>query len=536
MDEFLSDIRKMETEYDECSIRGICSIKPEVTAVKASVFGCLKELTFYIKKLREAGIYDDTIRDTFFTLFSILITNFEYSEENLAKILFDFNDKLTNLKNKYREYCLENNISPIFYKTKIKIYSPFKLSDLIKQGQKYENNFKKQVSEEQFRGFELVLSCLKSIGLYLIELQSLGVDITEYYDYLISACCEKERADMTKDDIISVLNNYSKFAHKLMSVLFDELKKSFGDFIETEVSASLKRGKALLVAGSNLKELQLILEATKDKGIDVYTHGQMITGHTLSEIKKYSHLVGHYGKGSEFHFTDFSNFPGVILLTNLSLFKVEDIYTSKFFTTNKIAPKNTIKIENNNFGPLIEAVLSHAENEEEGHPKTIKAGLVEQDFFTKIEHLKEKINKGKIKNVFTIGVSNNTDSQFEYFEKFFKLLDETCFSISADYSRSSENMIFSKTDYTFPFLYKILDIILPLKETTDLKVFVLTTRCNYSTIPNLIYLKSLGVNDIYYHKCSPLLINPSIMDLFAQWFDIKTYTTPDRDLNNMLKK
>jgi len=142
---------------------------------------------------------------------------------------------------------------------------------------------------------------------------------------------------------------------------------------------------------------------------------------------------------------------------------------------------------------------------------------------------------GEIKNVLTVGISNKTSVQIEYFKKLFKLLSSDNFVVSYYYKETLKNILFANIDYAFPFLYKVIDTLLPIKKSTALKINVFNTRCEPHTIPNLLYLRYSGVDRIYFHQCSPMLINPALVEFMLENFSIRHYTTPENDIKSMLE-
>jgi len=480
------------------------------------------------------GARNDKIKNNFIEAFSVLIPNSDYNQDNIHNIVSGIYEDLHQIKEHYKQLCESTNVSVKYYKTRIKLSKDFVITDVIKQGQKYDENFNKDFSEEQRKGFEIILVILKSICMYMVELQDLKIDIDKYYKELIAALCIKHLSDITMEQIKALMQKYAKIDYELMAMVFEAKKSEFGDFVEAEVSISPREGKAILVAGANMKELELLLEATKDKGINIYSHGQMITGHNFPKLKVYPHLIGHWGKGAEHFASDFSSFPGPIFLTKLSLFKAESLYSCKIFTSDKAVPTGLSLVKDNDFEPLIKSAL-FAEGFDETEPEeTIKSGIIEQNYLNSLSEILNRIESGEIKYIFVIGVSNKISSQIEYFKKFLSLLKKDCFVISFYSEENVKNLLFNSLDYVFPFLYKALNIFFKLKETFDIKINILYTRCEPHTISNIIYTKNLGVDHIYLYPCSPILINPSLVDFLVELFDIKLYTTPEADLKTML--
>lgn len=524
---------KSKFESDECSIKGICSLSPVVAAMKSVIFAFLQELAFYISKITAYGGKNEQIKNNFIETFSILISNSEYSQESLNTIINTIFDTLTQIKELYHQLCKQND-SPIkYYKSQVKLPKDFTIADVVKQGHKYSQKIMQSFNQEQKTGFDVLLSVLKSICLYMIELQNLDVNIDDYYIKMLSAIEIYSFDGITHEQIVEHIKTFAKIDHELMLRLFEARQEKYGKFIQTDVLISHKEGKAILVAGTDMREMELLLEATKDKGIDIYTHGQMITAHTLPKLKAYPHLVGHYGKGLEAYITDFSSFPGAVFLTKLSLFRVETLYSGAIYTTDKIVPTGISRIKDYDFEPLVKSALFAEGFEESGNPEIIKVGISEGQNIQKMMDLIEKINNNELKNIITIGVSNNSFSQKEYFERFLDLPKNDSFIISLSYKKEKNNVLAFYADYSFPLLHKLLNNLLPLKEAHNLKINCLYTRCEPHTLPSLINLSTLGVHKVYFGECPPNLFNPAIVDYIMDKFGISRYTTPEADYKSM---
>lgn len=534
-DIFLSKTLK-ETENSESIQRGLYSISPFLSHMQSVVLVYIRELAFYLFELSLLGYNNEKIKNDFIESFGALITNFEYGQESFHKVISTLYIDLYQSKEFYKISCQKNDITPKYTKSKMKITQQFSVSDAIKQGKKIFTKAGASLSDEKRMRFDLLLAILKSFYIYMIELQELNHNVDVYYKELLEALGPVDIKTITKEQIDEMIEKYVKLDHELMKQVYEARKEAFGDFIETKVTFSNRPSKAILVAGANIKELELILKATEGKGIDVYTHGQMIAGHHFEKLKAYAHLVGHYGKGLDYTLYDFAYFPGAIFLTKLSLYKIENLCRGNIFTSDAIAPDGVIKIKDNNFEPVIQAALS-----EEGFTKTVEneditMGFNEEKFINDINNIAQKIEKNEIKNLFTIGVENRTISQSQYFQEFLNLLKKDDFVLSASYTNNRENILHANVDYVFPLLYKALEIISAKKSLAELKPKINFTRCEPHTIPNLFYIKYLGVEQVYFWGCSPNLLNPSLVTFAQELLSIKKYTTPEADLKEMIRE
>lgn len=519
-----------DTEPDT---KALFSQSPSLVFLHEVVISYLQELAFYLLKLKELGITSEQVKEDFINAISGMIIAIEYNQEQFFKTITKLYANLSQAKELYISVCQKNNLEAKFFRSIIKNPQKLTLTSAINQGQKLFTLKYKKLTPEQMSLYEFILNIVKSICIHWVELRELETDDEKTYDVLLSLISINDATIFLQKshEIIKELVEVDKL---LLEKLHEVKIERYGEMEPAEVSLSTRPNKAILVSGTNLKELELILEATKDKNIDIYTHGYMLSAHTYPKFKTYHNLVGHFGRENGSYLLDFSDFPGTIFLTRHSFLRVENLCQSSIYTSDVIAPGGTAIVANHNYDSLI--VSAHrAEGFTEGitkHP--IKLNLSESKILEKIAEVAQKIEKGEIKHFFAIGVSNHTKIQKDYFEKFLNLLGDDCFVLSFSYTNNKNNVLLAESDYGFPILYKALKILTRNLSVTDLNPIVFFTRCEIHTISNVIYLKNIGINKIYFTDCSPNFANPALINAMKNIFDIKSYTSPEEDLKAIL--
>lgn len=523
-------------DYNECLSDGMYPISPSLTFLHEVINLYIKELAFYLIKLKEFGITNKKIKEDIIDAISGMLVGVNYKEEQFGKIIIKFHADLKQAKELYTSLCEKNKLKPEFIKSQLKTISKIDISDAIRYGQKIFNAKNAKNNFEQKNLFELLYYVVKSICIYLIELRNFDFDDEEYYEALLSLFNAKAFSSESSEKIRTLLDDAVKLDHVLLLKLYEKREERYGDIVPVEVSQSIRPNKAILVSGTNIRELELLLEATKGKGIDIYTHGRMIMAHAFPKFKKYPHLVGHFGTEPETYLLDFAGFPGAIFMTRHSFHKVEGLYRSRIFTSDVVAPAGVVIIRDNDYEPLIKSALSAKGFTKKIEKPFININLDKKKIIQKITEVADKIEKGEIKHFFAIGISNHTKLQKDYFETFLNLLGEDSFVLSFSYANFKNKVFPVESDYGFPILYTALEILTKKVKLSDLKPIFLYTRCEIHTIANVIYMKSIGLNKIYFTDCSPHLINPSLVEAMRELFDIKKYKNPQADLKEMLEK
>lgn len=524
-----------EDAYNDCILKGNCSISPTLSSAQAVMIVYLHKLAFYLLELNKLGFNNEKIKQDFIIATALATTTIECDQENINKLVSTVYEDAFQAKELYKTICKNNNINPNILKSKLKLSQRYNINDVIIQAQKYFLELGISLEDKKKRKLDLMIVILKSICIYIMELQELNINIDDYYKSLLIAFGTVEPETISIPEIDEMIQKYVILDNELLNKVFEVKKEKFGKLVKSEVFTGIRPGKAILIAGANIEELELLLKATQDKGVDIYTHGQMIIGHAFENLKIYPHLMGHYGKGIEYALQDFMSFPGVIYLTKFSLHKLQNIYQRKIFTGDIIAPMGLTQIKDNDFEPLIRAALEEEGFEEFIEKENIEMNFKEEEYFEKINELAEKIEKNEIKNIFFIGVSNRMDKQKQYLDKFLNLLNDDDFAISFSYTNNRENVLHYNMDYAFPSVYKTLDILSKKKSISEIKPNILFLRCEPHTIPNLFYMKYIGINDIYFESCSPSFINPILVDSVKEILDLKNYTNPENDLKQMRK-
>ena len=302
-------------------------------------------------------------------------------------------------------------------------------------------------------------------------------------------------------------------------------EEKYGTQGEAAVSYSTTPGKAVLVVGSDIRELETILNALKNSVIDVYTHDEMMIAHTFPKFREYKRLKGQFGQGLENCLIDFATFPGPIILTKHSLHNIDNLYRGRLFTTDNTLPKGVIRIKDNNYEDVIQSALS-AKGFKRG--KQCESTVVGYDFEKTITQIKNKLANG-YKKVLFIGLEKYSLEQDSYFEKLIKHSSNETLIISFSYNYKKENLIHVNACFDSLGLIKIFDEI----HKSEFPITVFMPKCNRNTISEMIYLSNFKNTAVYVGKCTPILLNPSLIQTLQDIFSIKEIKTAKEDLKEI---
>lgn len=517
-------------QYDSCVSRGLCSINPRTSSLQEVLVLYLKLAAYYALKLYDNGYYDENARNIILNTISVMVSNFEFSETDFKMLTSGYNKILPKLIDKYKEMCAEKKVQPEILDTNLKFGQK---TDIIKSIQLGEKEFLKKSSElsSEIRDlYRISFVLAKSICINILDLESFDAEnlkIKEGYLCILHLLNSLNSAEQDSAKVKDFMEEIAEVDNCLMKTLQDVKEERYGKSKISEVSYTTTPGKAVLVVGSNIRELEDVLEALKDKDIDVYTHDEMILANTYPKFAQYKHLKGQFGQGIENCLLDFATFPGPIILTRHSLYNVEHLYRGLLFTTDFATSKGVIPIKDKDFSEVINSA-----NEAKGFKsgRQCESVSVGYDYDELLRQVKER--EGKFSRIFIIALGAYTLEQQAYFEKLLAQTPDDVLVISLSYCTKRDNIICLNACFDSTAITRITEG-LTAEISTPVTVFFPT--CGRHTISQMIYLSKKGKAEIYAGKCTPIMLNPNMMTTFHKLFGVNALTSVKRDLAEILK-
>jgi len=520
-------------QYNSCVSKGICSVDPRTSSLQEILLLYLKLCAYYVQELKnsnfEISLLKD-IRNLVLDTISAMIANQEFSTDDFEIIVERYNLLIPKLIQEYETSCKINKVEPVYYKSRLKYKKKTNLSKFIRMGEK---EFLKRIQStpKKINDIYIILfSVLKSISITILGLKLYNIENKSGYSAILKVLNYLNNKEKNLDKIKNLLIETTKCDIALSKELRNEQENRYGKQVPTEVSFSTTPAKSILVVGSNLYELEKLLEAVKKEDIDVYTHDKMLLAHTFPKLREYKNLKGNYGKIAENCLLDFATFPGPIVLTKYSLYNIENLYRGRLFTTDKTNTKGVMMINNYDFSPVIEAA-KNMKGFKSG--KSLTPQLAGFDNKIVSEEIKEKISSGKYKKVLIIGAENNTTEWEKYFKEIYNKIPSDVLIISLSFDTGNKNVIFLNSNFDEFGLIKLIESI---ENITELKTSVFIPECDIHTISSIIYLKTEYNFDIFIGKCSPIIINPALFESLFDTFGMKNITTPKKDIENIISE
>lgn len=317
-----------------CTIRGVCG-KPSDTAnlQYAAIFVC-KQIAFWNKLARSLKI--DTTQGSHYIIQVLFatITNANFDDAWFSSQIKQGFELRRKLKAEIEEKS-SNGSEPKLNLKDIPEWAEWEtevtnsdITALVLKGKMEDPLSVKDVDLRSLK--DLAVIGLKGLAAYLEHAMVLGFEKDEIYQFLEQILIDTQNSSLTVEDWIGLVMKVGEFGVKGMALLDEANTTTYGHPEPTAVNLGVKEGPAILVSGHDLRDLHELLEQTKDKGINIYTHGEMLPAHAYPKLKKYPHLVGNYG-GSWWHQTkEFESFKGAILMTTNCLVPLKRVIKIEF--------------------------------------------------------------------------------------------------------------------------------------------------------------------------------------------------------------
>ena len=390
---------------------------------------------------------------------------------------------------------------------------------------------------------------LKGIAAYDYHARKLGYtdpEVAEFYSRALFSTLTNVDFDLSS--LLNLVLECGKVNYKVMEVLDKAHVERFGTPSPVSVSTGTKRGAGIIVTGHDLLDLHELLKQTEGTGINVYTHGEMLPANAYPELRKFKHLVGNDGGAWQDQKREFANFPGAILATtNCVLIPKEHTYEDRLFTVGPASITGAIHIDDHNFGPLIQKVLTLPKlNEKAG--KNLTTGFHHTAILSIADKIIDAVKTGKIRHFFLIGGCDGARSGRNYFTEFAEKVPQDCVILTLACGKYRFNYLDFGSIDGIPRLidlgqcnnaYSAVKVAVALSEAfkcniNELPLSLILSWFEQKAVAILLSLLYLGIKGIRLGPTLPSWITPNVLKVLQQNYDLKTITTPDEDLKTIL--
>ena len=531
-----------------CTKLGICGKTPEVANLQDLLIYQIKGISCYAKVLIEQGEHLDKTIVSFIE--NILFTT-------LTNVNFDANVHVQLLKESQRiKEELQNIVGEISNHTAQTTYQlPETRAQMLKDAPMAGIMYDKDLDPDIRSLRQTIIYGLKGISAYGHQARELGYYSEQVDNFYILALEAVTDDNLTVQDLIRWTMRTGEMAIEVMKVLDEANTKIYQNPSPHKVNVHIKKGPFIIVSGHDLKDLEMILEQTKGKGINVYTHGEMIPCHGYPELKKYPHLVGNYGGAWQDQQKEFDNIPGCIVMTTNCLMRPRDSYKDRIFSTNVVGWDGVIHIQKNDkgekdFGPVIQKALELGGFPEDQEPYEILVGFVHHATLSYADKIVEAVKSGQLRHFFLIGGCDGARPGRNYYTEFVKLVPKDCIILTLACGKYRFNKLEFGEVAGLPRLldvgqcndvYSAIRIATALADAfgTDvngLPLSLIVSWYEQKAVADLLALLSLGIKNIYLGPVLPAFFSPNVLQYLVDTFDLHMISTPEDDIKTCLKQ
>lgn len=533
-----------------CTVQGVCGKDPVTAATQDLLIYSLKGLATVAHRLRALGHRDRhvdvfTVESLFTTLTNV---NFDPAAiEQRVRRAVEFRNKLHQ---EYLDACAQAGTKPQELTGPAAWQPSADIQDDVKQI--IQSPWVQKRIEEQgpdVTGLqELLTYGLKGLAAYADHAQILGQQDDSVYDFVYEALDFLATNPTDIDQLLSMNLKCGEVNLTVMALLDDANTGTYGQPEPTQVRITAKKGKAILVSGHDLKDLAMVLEQTKDKNINVYTHGEMLPANAYPGLKKYPHLIGNYGSAWQNQRTEFDAFPGAILMTTNCIQRPQESYKNRIFTSGVVGWPNVEHLNHGNFAPLVQAALDAPGFEADEPEKTITIGFGHNAVMSVADKVIAAVKSGDIKHFFLVGGCDGAKPGRNYYTEFAKLVPNDCVILTLACGKYRFNKLEYGNIDGIPRLldigqcndaYSAIQIAVALAKAfnTDVNSLPLSMILSWfeqKAVVILLTLLHLGIKNIRIGPSLPAFVAPPILKVLVEKFNLMPITTPQEDLKAIL--
>lgn len=525
-----------------CTVRGVCGKTHETDVLQDLLIYACAGLAEVALEAEKKGVKKPEV-DFFLVeaMFSTL-TNVDFDPERIKAYI----ERAVELRDSLKHEAKVEVDTPWAH------FKPAKsMEELIKQAEEreIEPTVMKEEGEDVASLKLTILYGLKGISAYAYHADKLGVRNEEVYQVFKELLVNifKDKTPDLRTWVERALET-GRINLLTMEALDKANTSAFGHPVPTKVPLGVKAGKAILVSGHDLKDLYELLKQTEGKGIYIYTHGEMLPAHGYPELKKFSHLYGHYGTAWQNQQKEFEAFPGPIVMTTNCLMPPKDSYKDRVFTLGPVGYPGVKHISDENFAPVIEMALQMEGFKEDKPGKEVMTGFARQAVLSVADKVIELVKAGKIRHFFLVGGCDGAKPVRNYYTEFVEKVPEDCVVLTL---ACGKFRFFDKDLGTINGLPRLLDIgqcndaysaiqiALALAKAfnvsvNELPLSLIISWYEQKAIAIFLTLLYLGIKNMRLGPSMPAFLSKNVANFIVQNYNLKPVSTPDEDLKAIL--
>jgi hydroxylamine reductase len=533
-----------------CIDIGICGKDPETAALQDLLIHATKGISILAHRARQLGKIDAEVDRFVIEALFATVTNVDFDPARLQVHLQDAARIRDRARQLYEDACRASGSAPASLNGPTTWQPASDVPGLVGQGRLVSIAARRNELSEDIVGLqELVLYGLKGAAAYAEHAAVLGRERSEVYAGVLECLDFLTKPNPSVDELLGWALRVGELNLHVMELLYEANTGTFGKQQPTAVRVTPVKGKCILVSGHDLADLAELLRQTEGKGINIYTHGEMLPCHAYPELKKYPHLVGNYGGAWQDQKREFSQFPGAILMTTNCIQKPKEDYIGRIFTSGMVAWPGVTHIgTERDFSPVIEAALAAPGFEEDAPEKTILVGFGHDAVLGVADKVIEAVKAGQIRHFFLVGGCDGAELGRNYYTDFTQAVPDDCVILTLACGKFRFNKLEFGDIGGIPRLldvgqcndaYSAIQIASALASAfncgvNDLPLSLIVSWYEQKAVAVLLTLLHLGIKNVRLGPRLPAFVTPPVLDVLVEKFNIMPIKTAEEDLATIL--
>ena len=529
-----------------CTTIGVSGKTEDVAALQDLLTYAVQGLSVVAVEARKNGIIDNAIDRFAAEAIFACLTNVDFDSARFQTWI----NKTVMLRDELKERVKAGGGNVDFDAAAVSFTPGNSVDALVAQGQ--ELDFMNSLDEnEDLRSLkQITVYGIRGLAAYSDHAAILGKEDDSIYTYIYETLAEFTKSGQSLEQLVGITLKCGEINLKAMELLDAGNTETYGHPVPTEVPLGAKAGKAIAVTGHDLKDLELLLKQTEGKGINIYTHGEMLPCHGYPELKKYDHFYGHYGTAWQNQAKEFPQFPGAILFTTNCIQKPNESYKANVFTTGLVGWPDVVHIgEDKDFTPVIERALALPGFSEDTDKDSVLVGFARNTVLGVADKIIEAVKSKAIRHFFLVGGCDGAKPGRNYFTDFVDQTPEDCMVLTL---ACGKFRFFDKKLGDIGGIPRLLDvgqcndaysaiqIAVALAGAfecgvNDLPLSMILSWYEQKAVVILLTLFSLGIKDIRLGPSLPAFITPNVLNVLVENFECKPIAeTAAEDLQTIL--
>ncbi len=533
-----------------CSQIGVCGKDDNTATLQDLLVHALKGVSMFAHRSAQLGTRDASIDEFVVEALFATLTNVNFDPVRVAALIEQTVETRDRARELYLVAAAAQGREPERFNGASKFKPEASLDGLISQGKSYSIPSASQSNGSEVANLqELILYGIKGVAAYAEHARQVGGTDAGIYATVHEVLDFLTRPAPSLDELLGCALKVGELNMRVMELLDKAHTDAFGNPTPTPVRIHPVAGKAILISGHDLADLAALLEQTKDTGIQIYTHGEMLPGHGYPKLRAYPHLAGNYGGAWQDQAEEFAAFPGAILMTSNCLQQPKNSYGNRIFTSGAVAWPGLMHVSRKDFSPVIAAALAAPGFAETGPDDTILTGFGHHAVLSVADQIVGAVKAGKIRHFFLIGGCDGARSGRDYYTQLAESVPDDCVILTLACGKYR----FNKREFGdiggIPRLldigqcndaYSAIQIAVALAGAFDcgvneLPLSLVLSWYEQKAVAILLTLLHLGIKNIRIGPTLPAFISPTVLGLLQKNYNLMAITNPEQDLAAMLK-